>query len=215
VKKPIKSKVEAIRKKLLERYSEAKTELEYKSDYELLTAIILSAQCTDKRVNIVTKGLFEKYPSVHDMAKADIDELKSFINSCSFFNNKAENLLKMANAVVAEHGGKIPSGEESLKKLAGVGQKTAHVFLIEFHGKNFMAVDTHVFRTSHRLGLSDSKTPAKTEEDLVRLFKADLSPLHQAFVLFGRYICKSKKPLCDSECFLSEYCVSKEPFKPA
>jgi endonuclease III len=214
VKKPTKMKVEEVRNKLLQKYENSKTELEYKSDYELLSAIILSAQCTDKRVNIVTKELFAKFPCVEKMAVADLDELKSTINSCSFFNNKAENLIKMAKAVVAKHDGKIPSNEDELKALAGVGQKTAHVFLIEFHGKNFMAVDTHVFRTSHRLGLSDAKSAGKTEEDLVRLFKTDLSPLHQAFVLFGRYTCKSKKPLCDSECFLSEFCVSKEPFKP-
>jgi endonuclease III len=215
VKKPTKAKLEEIRNKLLKKYDNAKTELEYRSDYELLTAIILSAQCTDKRVNIVTKELFAKYPCVIKMADADLNELKKTINSCSFFNNKAENLIKMAKAVVTNHGCKIPSSEDELKALAGVGQKTAHVFLIEFHGKNFMAVDTHVFRTSHRLGLSDAKSASKTEEDLVRLFKTDLSSLHQAFVLFGRYICKSKKPLCESDCFLGEYCVSKEPFKPA
>lgn len=208
-------KISKIKELLLKKYGEAKTELVYKSDYELLVCIILSAQCTDKRVNIITPALFTKYPTVFDMAKADLVELKSFINSCSFFNNKAENLLKMAKAVVAEHGGVIPRSEDELKKLGGVGQKTAHVFLIEFCGFNYMAVDTHVFRTSHRLGLAKAKTARKTEEELVKVFKTDLSPLHQGLVLFGRYICKSKNPLCDSECFLSEFCVSKEPFKPA
>jgi len=210
-----KEKISKIKELLLQKYGDAKTELIYKNDYELLVCIILSAQCTDRRVNIITPALFAKYPSVFDMARADILELKLLINSCSFFNNKAENLLKMAKTVTMEYDGKIPHNEDALKRLGGVGQKTAHVFLIEFCGLNFMAVDTHVFRTSHRLGLSKAKTASGTEEDLVRVFKTDLSRLHQGLVLFGRYVCKSKKPLCSSECFLNEFCMSKEPFKPA
>lgn len=208
-------KVSKIRELLLERYGSATTELNYKSDYELLCAIILSAQCTDKRVNIITPELFEKYPTVVEMSKGSVDDIKYLISSCSFFNNKAENLLKMAKAVVSDYGGVVPNSEDELKKLGGVGQKTAHVFLIEFYGHNFMAVDTHVFRTSHRLGLATSKTATKTEEELVKLFKTDLSALHQGFVLFGRYICKSKNPMCNDECFLQEFCTSKEPFKPS
>ena len=116
------------------------------------------------------------------------------INSCSFFNNKAENLIKMAKSVVENFGGEIPLNEKDLISLAGVGQKTAHVVLIEHCGANFIAVDTHVFRVSHRLGLSNAKTPQLTENDLTKAFKTDLNYLHQALVLFGRYTCKAIKP---------------------
>ncbi len=210
-----KEKVLKIKEFLLEKYGNAKTELNYKNDYELLVSIILSAQCTDKRVNIITPALFDKYPNVEDLSKANQEDVKMLINSCSFFNNKAINIIKMAKTVMEEHDGKIPNDEDKLKDLGGVGQKTAHVFLIEYYGRNFMAVDTHVFRTSHRLGLSTAKSALKCEEELVKLFKSNLSPLHQGLVLFGRYICKSKNPLCDSECFLNQFCVSREPFKPA
>jgi endonuclease-3 len=173
---------------------------------------MLSAQCTDKRVNIITPALFEKYPTVQDLAKADIEEIKELIKSCSFFNNKAKNLSKMAKQVIQNYNGKIPLDAKELVKLAGVGQKTANVVMIEYANANLMAVDTHVFRVAHRLGLSDASTAIKTEEDLTKKFKTNLHQLHQAMVLFGRYKCKSVKPLCD-ECFLSSYCKSKERFK--
>jgi len=213
-KKATKKEIEEIRKIFLTHYSEAVTELEYKSLYELLVAVMLSAQCTDKRVNIIAPALFEKYPTPALLAIADIEDVKKLINTCSFFNNKAKNLIKMAITVMEEYEGEIPLDEKSLITLAGVGQKTANVVMIEYTGANLMAVDTHVFRVSHRLGLSDEKTAIKTEEQLVKKFKTDLHILHQAMVLFGRYICKSKKPSCESECFMVEYCKSKEAFKP-
>jgi len=213
-KKATKKEIEEIRQIFLTHYSEAVTELEYKNLYELLVAVMLSAQCTDKRVNIITPALFEKYPNPAHLALADIDDVKKLINSCSFFNNKAKNLIKMATTVMKEYKGEIPLNEKSLITLAGVGQKTANVVMIEYTGANLMAVDTHVFRVSHRLGLSDAKTATKTEEQLVKKFKTDLHILHQAMVLFGRYICKSKNPSCESECFMVEYCKSKEAFKP-
>jgi endonuclease-3 len=173
---------------------------------------MLSAQCTDKRVNIITPALFEKYPDVQTLQNADLDDVKDIINSCSFFNNKSKNLIKMAQKVVNDYEGKIPLDEKKLISLAGVGQKTAHVVLIEYKQENLMAVDTHVFRVAHRIGLSKSLTAIKTEVDLTRIFKDNLHILHQAMVLFGRYICTAKKPKCD-ECFLTQFCKSKEGFK--
>jgi endonuclease-3 len=207
-----KKEIEEIKEILVNEYKDAKTELIYSNEYELLIAIMLSAQCTDKRVNIITPALFEKYPSVQELSIANIDDIKALINTCSFFNNKAVNLHKMANQVINDYEGKIPTDEKQLVKLAGVGVKTANVFMIEFFQKNLMAVDTHVFRTSHRLGLSKAKTTDKTMEDLCKKLKDDLYILHQAFVLFGRYICKAKNPDCD-KCILIEYCKSKDSFK--
>jgi len=190
-----------IKKRLLEEFKDAKSELKFRNLYELLVCVMLSAQCTDKRVNLITPALFEAYKDVFELASANLASLKLMINSCSFFNNKAVNLIKMANSVVELYNG--------LKALAGVGQKTAHVVLLEATNANVMAVDTHVFRVSHRLGLSSAKTPEATEEDLTLAFKTDLGKLHQAMVLFGRYTCKAKKPLC-FECILSDLCKSKD-----
>ncbi|BCD59859.1 MULTISPECIES: endonuclease III [unclassified Nitratiruptor] len=198
-----------IKKRLLEHYPAAKTELKYKNLYELLVAVMLSAQCTDKRVNMITPALFEKYPDIESLAKADIEDVKELIKTCSFFNNKAKNLVAMAKMVMEKYGGKIPETEKELVKLPGVGQKTAHVVMIEYFGKNLMAVDTHVFRVAHRLRLSDAKTREKTEEDLVKAFKTDLAAIHQAMVLFGRYICTAKNPKCD-QCFLYDLCDSED-----
>ena len=208
-----KKEIEEIKAILLTHYSQAQTELNFQTDYELLVAIMLSAQCTDKRVNIITPALFEKYPTTLELSLANLEDVKKLINSCSFFNNKAQNLIKMAQSVEHFHEGKIPTTEKELVALAGVGQKTAHVFLIEFYGANLMAVDTHVFRTSHRLGLSNAKNVLETERDLVSKFKTELSILHQAMVLFGRYICKSVKPECD-KCIMPHLCKSKVGFKP-
>jgi endonuclease-3 len=214
-KKASKKEIEEIKKIFIERYSDAVTELDYNNAYELLIAVLLSAQCTDKRVNIITPALFEKYPKIEDLSKAKLEDVKELIKTCSFFNNKAKNLIKMANAVIENFDGEIPLDEKKLVTLAGVGQKTAHVIMIEYTKANLMAVDTHVFRVAHRLGLSSAKTAIATEEELTKKFKTDLHILHQAMVLFGRYICKSQKPLCEEECFLGAYCKSREPFKPA
>jgi len=212
MKKATKKEILEIHQRFIERYDDAVTELAYKNAYELVVAVALSAQCTDKRVNILTPALFEKYPSTKELANADINELKSLINSCSFFNNKATNIVKMAQRVEDVYGGEIPLDEKELQTLAGVGQKTANVVMIEYTGANLMAVDTHVFRVAHRLGLSDDKTALKTEATLVKKFKNNLHALHQGMVLFGRYICKAKNPKCE-ECFLTEFCKTKESFK--
>jgi len=214
MKKATKKEIIEIKKLLLEKYSDAVTELNYKNSFELVIAVMLSAQCTDKRVNIITPKLFENYPTPENLANANLDDIKDIINSCSFFNNKAKNLIKMAQRVVDVFDSQIPLNEKDLITLAGVGQKTAHVVLIEYTQANLMAVDTHVFRTSHRLGLSDSKTPSKTEDDLVKKFKDNLHALHQGMVLFGRYICTAQNPKCDEKCFLQQYCKTKQSFKP-
>lgn len=212
MKKATKEEIKEIHDIFIEKYSDAVTELNYKNAYELVVAVALSAQCTDIRVNLITPSLFAKYPTPKALAEADIEDVKSIINSCSFFNNKAKNIIEMAKRVVEIYGGEIPMDEKELVTLAGVGQKTANVVMIEYTGANLMAVDTHVFRVSHRLGLSDDKTAIKTEATLVKKFKTNLRTLHQGMVLFGRYICKAKNPKCD-ECFLTKYCKTKESFK--
>lgn len=207
-------RADVIKQLMLEHYPASKTELKYNNLYELLVSVILSAQCTDKRVNIVTPALFSRFPNIAMLAQADLDELKALIASVSFFNNKAKNLIAMANQVLQEFDGKIPQNQDSLKTLSGVGQKTANVVLIEYFEANLMAVDTHVFRTSHRLDLSRAKTAIQTEAELSKLFQTDLDKIHQAFVLFGRYICKALKPECE-KCFVSHFCTTTRNFKPA
>ncbi|WP_306528509.1 endonuclease III [Campylobacter sp.] len=198
-----------IKKRILQNFAEERSELKFKDNYQLLVCVMLSAQCTDKRVNLITPRFFAEFPSVEELAKANLASVKLLISSCNFYNNKAVNLIKMAQAVVRDFDGVVPLDETGLKSLAGVGQKTAHVVLLEGAGANVMAVDTHVFRVAHRLGLSRAKTPELTERDLSEAFKTDLGKLHQGMVLFGRYTCKAIKPNC-KECFLNELCSSKD-----
>jgi endonuclease-3 len=212
VKKATQKEIEAIKQLFLEHYPDSVTELNYQNIYELLVAVMLSAQCTDKRVNIITPSLFERYPDPVSLANADLNEVKALINTCSFFNNKAKNLIKMAQSVVENYGGEIPLERDELVKLAGVGQKTANVVMIEYTGANLMAVDTHVYRVAHRLGLCAAPTAIKCEEELTKKFKTDLHRLHQAMVLFGRYRCKAVKPECEG-CFMQPYCKTTESFK--
>ena len=212
MKKATKKEIQAIKALFLEHYAKAKTELQYSNLYELLIAVMLSAQCTDKRVNLITPALFKKYPHIQALKDANLDEIKDLIKTCSFFNNKAKNLQAMAKEVCERFEGEIPCDRDLLKTLPGVGQKTANVVLIESQEANFIAVDTHVFRVSHRLGLSNAKTPLQTEEDLTKIFKDNLSTLHQAMVLFGRYVCKAINPQCHT-CFLNHLCKSKTSYK--
>ena len=188
-----------IKKRILQNFAEERSELKFKDNYQLLVCVMLSAQCTDKRVNLITPRFFAEFPSVAELAKANLASVKLLISSCNFYNNKAVNLIKMAQAVVSDFDGVVPLDEAGLKSLAGVGQKTAHVVLLEGAGANVMAVDTHVFRVAHRLGMSRAKTPELTERDLSEAFKTDL----------GRYTCKAIKPNC-KECFLNELCSSKD-----
>jgi len=212
VKKATQKEIDEIKALFLHHYPDSLTELNYTNLYELLIAVMLSAQCTDKRVNIISPALFEKYPNPITLANADLDEVKSYLNTCSFFNNKAKNLIKMAQSVVENYENEIPLERDELIKLAGVGQKTANVVMIEYAGANLMAVDTHVYRVAHRLGLSDAKTAIKCEEELTKKFKTDLHLLHQAMVLFGRYKCKALKPEC-AGCFMEAHCKTAQTFK--
>jgi len=212
VKKATKKEIDEIKALFLHHYPDSLTELNYTNLYELLIAVMLSAQCTDKRVNIISPAFFEAYPNPISLANADLDEVKSYLNTCSFFNNKAKNLIKMAQSVIENYEGKIPLERDELVKLAGVGQKTANVVMIEYAGANLMAVDTHVYRVAHRLGLSDTKTATKCEEELSKKFKTDLHLLHQAMVLFGRYKCKAVKPECEG-CFMEAHCKTSQTFK--
>ena len=196
MKKATKKEIEEIKEIFLTNYPDSVTELNYDNLYQLLISVMLSAQCTDKRVNIITPALFEAYPNPISLANSDIDEVKSYINTCSFFNNKAKNLIKMAQSVIENYDNEIPLERDELVKLAGVGQKTANVVMIEYAQANLMAVDTHVYRVAHRLGLSDTKTAIKCEEELTKKFKTNLALLHQAMVLFGRYHCKAINPIC-------------------
>ncbi|STQ86565.1 endonuclease III [Helicobacter muridarum] len=202
-----------IKAKFLQKYQNAKTELNYSNIYELLVAVMLSAQCTDKRVNIVTPALFSKYPDTKALSQAKLEDVSNIIKSVSFFNAKSRHLIDMAKQVELDFNGNIPTNQKDLMKLKGVGQKSANVVLGEFLNLNYMAVDTHVFRVSHRLNLSSSASAIETENDLSKIFKDNLNLLHQAFVLFGRYKCKATNPKC-LDCFVSEFCISKQNFKP-
>lgn len=190
---------------LKNKFPIAQCELNFENNYQLIVAVILSAQCTDKRVNIVTPKLFEKYPTVQDLANADIEELKDIIRSCGFYNNKSKNLIAMAKDVTNKFNGEIPSNYDDLVALAGVGRKTANVVMAVGFGKDAIAVDTHVFRVSNRLGIK-SKNPLECEKQLQKIFpKENWSELHYLLVLFGRYFCKAIKPNCEN-CELREFC---------
>lgn len=185
----------------------AETELDYRTPYELLVAVILSAQCTDKRVNIITKEFFRTFPTENELAKSSVEEIFEYIRSCSYPNNKAKHLWGMANKLIDEFNGVVPSDITELQKLPGVGRKTANVIASVVFNKPTMAVDTHVFRVSARIGLTtNSKTPLETEKQLVKHIPEDIIPLaHHWLILHGRYVCKARKPNCD-ECGLTEFC---------
>lgn len=184
------------------------TELHFTDNFQLLVAVILSAQCTDKRVNLVTPALFERFPDPHSMADATADELFPYISSVSYPNNKTRNLLAMARRLCDTYGGIVPSDPEDLLSLPGVGRKTANVVLAVAFGQNRMAVDTHVFRVSRRIGLvpMTATTPLAVEKVLMDNIPAPLIPrAHHWLILHGRYICKARTPLC-AECGLSDIC---------
>jgi endonuclease-3 len=185
----------------------AETELHYQDPYQLLVATILSAQCTDKRVNMITPALFKRFPTPEKMAETEPEEVFEEIKSCSYPNNKAKNLVGMARKLVSDFQGTVPEEMEQLLQLPGVGRKTANVILSVVFNKPAMAVDTHVFRVSARLGLTvASKTPEETERQLVRLFPSELLPVaHHWLILHGRYVCLARKPMCD-QCGLLKWC---------
>lgn len=183
------------------------TELRYDSPFHLLLAVILSAQCTDKRVNIVTPPLFDAYPDPDSLAAATEEEVFPFIKSVTFPNNKTRHLIRAAKVLVEEFGGEMPSDIDNLMKLPGVGRKTANVMLAVVWDKAAMAVDTHVFRVSNRIGLTNnSKTPLQTEKTLIKHIPADIIPkAHHWLILHGRYVCKARKPECEV-CSITRWC---------
>lgn len=184
----------------------ARSELDYKDAFGLLVAVILSAQCTDKRVNMVTPALLERFPTPQAMAKAEFEEVLSLISSISFPNNKAKHLIGMAKTLTERFGGVIPDDVELMQELPGVGRKTANVIASIIYDKPVIAVDTHVFRVSRRIGLSDGEDVLAVEKDLTRNFPPELRPVaHHWLILHGRYVCKARKPECE-RCGISSYC---------
>ncbi len=184
------------------------TELQYGTPFQLLVATMLSAQCTDKRVNMVTPALFERYPDARAMAEAEEFEVLEYVKSVSYPNSKARHLVEMARMLCSDFGGEVPSNPEDLVKLPGVGRKTANVVQAVAFGKAAMAVDTHVFRVSHRLGLVPEKanTPLKVEKELMaHIPEADVRDAHHWLILHGRYVCTSRAPHCD-KCPFSDIC---------
>lgn len=191
---------------LKKMHPDAGCELNYGTPFELLVAVILSAQCTDKRVNEVTKDLFKKYNNPEQYATMTPAELEPLIHSCGFFHNKAVNIIGAAKGIVDRFGGEVPKTMAELTSLPGVGRKTASVVMTVAFDEPAMPVDTHVFRVSGRLGLSHGKNPEQVEKDLKNLYPpSDWNIVHHTLIFHGRYICKALRPNC-SECTLTEYC---------
>lgn len=187
------------------------TELEFGSAFQLLCATLLSAQCTDKRINQVTPALFARYPDAQSMAQAEPEDVLEYVSSVSYPNSKAKHLVEMSRKLVSDFGGEVPSGMDQLVSLPGVGRKTANVMQAVWFGRAAMAVDTHVFRVSHRLGLvpQTANTPLKVEQELMRHIPADDVPnAHHWLLLHGRYVCTSRKPHCE-RCPFDTVCPKK------
>ncbi len=202
------NRMDRLLSELKERYPDAACALEYRSEFELLIAVILSAQCTDKRVNIVTKTLFNVADTPERFCEMDLSELEGYIKSCGLYKNKAANIKKCCEALVKNYGGKVPDTMDELLTLPGVGRKTANVMLSVAFDKPAIAVDTHVFRVAHRLGLSDGKTPDEVEKDLCRIFDpSDYKDVHHLLIRHGRDCCHARSPECDN-CVLCGLCPS-------
>lgn len=186
----------------------AETELHYDTPFHLLIAVILSAQCTDKRVNMYTPVIFERFPEPEDLATASFEEVYDLIKSISFPNNKAKHLIGMARKLVSDFGGIVPSDPDQLETMPGVGRKTANVIASVIYDKPVIAVDTHVFRVSRRLGLSDGSTVEAVEKDLTAGFAPELRPkAHHWLILHGRYVCTARSPKCE-KCGIQHFCRS-------
>ena len=187
------------------------TELEFQSEFQLLVAVVLSAQCTDKRVNMVTPELFRRFPDAAAMGAAEADEVYEYVKSVSYPNAKARHLVELSRMLTEQYQGVVPSDMEALLRLPGVGRKTANVMQAVAFGRAAMAVDTHVFRVSHRLGLvpKSATTPLKVEQQLVRhIPEADIPKAHHWLLLHGRYVCTSRKPHCE-RCGLAAVCAER------
>lgn len=203
-----KERIKAILDYFHAQQPEITTELEFGSVFQLLCAVVLSAQCTDKRVNMVTPALFHAYPTAHDMAKAEPEDVLEYISSVSYPNAKSLHLVQMARMLCDRFNGDVPSSFDDMVSLPGVGRKTANVMLAVAFGQAAMPVDTHVFRVSHRMGLvpKTADTPEKVERQLVKVIPNELlSRAHHWLLLHGRYICTSRKPHCE-KCPISELC---------
>jgi endonuclease-3 len=202
-----KERFEKIIDYFIENHPEVKTELKYGNAYELLVAVILSAQCTDKRVNIITPAFFEQFPTPEVLSNSSPDSVFEVVKSCSYPNSKSKNLVGMAKVLVKDFGGVVPDKIEELMKMPGVGRKTANVIASVVFGKPAMAVDTHVFRVSERIGLTTrAKTPFESEMQLIRYLPEHLvAKAHHWLILHGRYVCLARKPKCN-ECQISNYC---------
>lgn len=201
-----KERYEGIVSRFEENMPVAETELHFGSPFQLLVAVILSAQCTDRRVNMTTPALFEAYPTPEKMAAAGFDDLFPYVRSISYPNSKTRHLLDMAAQLMERFGGEVPSGIDELMSLPGVGRKTANVIASIIYDKPVIAVDTHVFRVSHRLGLSDGKTPEAVEKDLESHIPENRrARAHHWLILQGRYVCTARKPSC-AECGLKSWC---------
>ena len=197
--------------RLEQRFPDADTELNFDGVFQLLCAVILSAQCTDKRVNAVTEQLFKVAPTAREMAALPVEEIEKIIFSCGFYRSKANFLKAASTDILQRFDGSVPDNKKDLKSLKGVGEKTASVVFAVGLGGQAVAVDTHVFRVAGRLGLSEANNPDRVQKDLERLIpQQKWSKSHHLLLLFGRYVCKSQNPKC-RECFLTEYChnVSK------
>ncbi len=195
-----------IMKLLEEAHPDAHCELNYGSDFQLLVAVILSAQCTDKRVNLVTAELFRHYREPVDFATVPQEKLEELIRPCGFFRSKARSIISSGADIIERFGGKVPRTMEELLSLRGVGRKTANVMLGVAFGESAIAVDTHVFRLAHRLGLSDKPTPEGVEKDLVGEISEEMrAKAHHLLIFHGRYVCHSRNPECD-KCNVTEYC---------
>jgi endonuclease-3 len=192
----------------------AETELEYNNPFELIVAVILSAQCTDKRVNQITPALLQRFPTPQKMAEVEPAEVFDYIKSCSYPNNKAKHLVGMAQKLIELFDGKVPSEVDDLQKLPGVGRKTANVIASVVYNKPALAVDTHVFRVAARIGLStNAKTPLATEQQLMRYIPDELVPkAHHWLILHGRYTCVARKPKCE-KCGLTKVCKYYQAIK--
>lgn len=188
---------------------DVETELHYETPFQLLVAVILSAQCTDRRVNLVTPALFADYPTAEVMAEASEEVIYEYVKSVSYPNNKARHLVGMARMLLADFGGEVPDTLDDLVRLPGVGRKTANVIQAVIYGKAAMAVDTHIYRVSHRLGLVSARctTPYAVEKELTRHLPADIIPrAHHWLLLHGRYVCQARKPKCDA-CGIKMFCT--------
>lgn len=201
--------VDEIIERLEKMHPEAHCELNFDTPFEALVAIILSAQCTDKRVNLVTEDLYKKYNTPQQFASLDIKELEELIKPCGFYKNKAKNIKECARQIIEDFNGVVPQTMEDLTKLAGVGRKTANVMLAEIYKQDAIAVDTHVKRVSNRIGFVKSDDPYEVEMALKKIFPKDKwSRMHHLLIFLGRYTCKAIKPNC-KECLLNDICKSR------